>query len=120
MFILSLLKISSILLAIVGTSFIIPIGVALACGENSVLLAFIIPMIASWILLLCVNLPTRKIKFTLSSRHAFVVVALAWAITSLMGSIPLYFSGYFFLSIFEIFIKINSDIIIFVYYIIFI
>ena len=95
MFILSLLKISSILLAIVGTSFLIPIGVALACGENSVLLAFIIPMIASWILLLCVNLPTRKIKFTLSSRHAFVVVALAWAITSLMGSIPLYFSGYF-------------------------
>ena len=95
MFLLGLLKISSILLAIVGTSFLLPIIVAIFCGETGVLMSFIIPMVASWILLLAVNIPTRKFKFSLSSRQAFVTVALAWVITSLMGSIPLYFSGCF-------------------------
>ena len=95
MFIVSLLKISSILTAIVGTSFILPICVALAYGETSVLLPCVIPMFASWIFLLAVNIPARKVKFSLSMRQSFVIVALAWVITSLMGSIPLYFSGCF-------------------------
>lgn len=93
MFLISCLKIISVLLAIVGITFVIPIGIALYCGETQVLLSFIIPMIISLVFFAAVFIPTRKIKFHLSIRQTFVIVALSWVFASLMGSLPLYFSG---------------------------
>ena len=95
MFFITLLKVTSILLAIVGTTFVIPISVALAYGETSYLLSFIIPMVASLILVFAVNIPTRKVKFNMSIRQTFIIVALAWIIASFMGSVPLYYSNCF-------------------------
>ena len=95
MFFLFFLKISSILLAIVGATFLVPLTVALCCGEFSVLPGFLIPMLISFILVLAVNLPTRKMKYNMTIRQTFFTVAMIWLIVSFMGSIPLYFSGFF-------------------------
>lgn len=95
MFLISCLKIISVLLAAVGITFVIPIGIAIYCGETDVLLSFIIPMVLSLIFFAAVFIPTKKIKFHLSIRQTFGIVAMCWVFASLMGSVPLYFSGYF-------------------------
>lgn len=95
MFIITFLKITSILLAIVGATFAIPIAVAVYCGEFAVLPSFIIPMAISFVMVLAVNLPTKKIKYNMNTRQTFLIVAMVWIIASLMGSIPMYFCGAF-------------------------
>lgn len=94
-FTITFFKIVTILLSIVGASFAIPLAVAFAYGESSVYLVFIIPMIVSFILGLAVNLPTRKRKFSMNTRQTYIIVALSWVVSSLMGTVPLYFSGCF-------------------------
>jgi len=95
MFVLTFAKIMSSLLAIVGVTFVIPIGVACVCGEYAVLPSFIIPMAISFVVLLAVNIPSRKFKIHMSIKQTFFVVAAAWVCISLMGALPLYFSGAF-------------------------
>lgn len=95
MFFITLLKITSILLAIVGATFLIPVSVALAYGETAYIMSFIIPMAISFVLVLAINLPTRKVKFNVGTKQTFIIVALSWIIASFMGSIPLYCSGCF-------------------------
>ena len=91
--IITLLRIISVLLGIVGTSFIVPIITAFACGETGCILPFVIPMAASWLSVLLFNIPFRKYKMNLTLRSTFVVVACAWIFTSLFGALPLYVSG---------------------------
>ncbi|MCQ2597192.1 MAG: TrkH family potassium uptake protein [Treponema sp.] len=86
-------RIISILLAIVGLTFIIPIVVALIYGEYSVIPAFAIPMAVGILLFLIFFIPFRHRKISLSTRSTFVVVAGAWIFASLMGAMPIYFSG---------------------------
>ena len=93
MFFVTCLKIISILLAIVGVTFGIPLSVAFVYGEQCAVWPFVIPMAISIVLMLLINIPTRKIKIHMSIRQTYVIVALAWICLSLMGSIPLYFSG---------------------------
>lgn len=93
MFIISLLKISSILLSIVGILFAIPLGFAFYYGESSVYHSFIIPMLVSFAFVLAVNIPTRKFKITMNTRQTFLIVALSWVVISFMGAIPMYVSG---------------------------
>ncbi|MBO4532259.1 MAG: TrkH family potassium uptake protein [Treponema sp.] len=95
MFFINFLKISSILLAIVGASFCIPLFVALGCGEPEMVLPFVIPMLVSFVVCAVVTISTRKIKFTMSIKQTFVIVAMSWVVMSFMGSVPLYFSGCF-------------------------
>ena len=95
MFAVTFLKIASILLAIVGVLFAIPLSIAFVYGEASVYLPLIVPMAISFLLVLAVNIPTRKIKITMNTRQTFVIVALSWIIVSFMGTVPLYFSGTF-------------------------
>ena len=95
MFILTLLRIISILLSIVGITFLIPIVVAIYCDETAMLMPFIIPMVVSIIAMLVINIPTRKIKFNLSTKKTFITVALSWLFASLFGALPFYYSGYF-------------------------
>ena len=82
-------------MAIVGVTFAIPISIAIYCGEPEVLLSFIIPMILSFVFFLSVYIPFRKVKFILSIRQTFAIVALCWITASFMGAMPLYFSGTF-------------------------
>ena len=93
MFVISLLKISSILLSIGGVLFAIPLGVAFYYGESQVYLSFIIPMAVSFVFVAAVNFPTRHRKITMNTRQTFLIVALSWVVVSLMGAIPLYASG---------------------------
>ncbi len=93
MFIISFLKIASILLSIVGILFAIPLGFAFYYGETSVYLSFIIPMVVSFVFVTAVNLPTRKFKITMNTRQTFLIVALSWVVISFMGAIPMYASG---------------------------
>ncbi len=93
MFIISLLKITSILLSIVGVLFAIPLGFAFYYGESQVYLSFIIPMLVSFVFVAAVNIPTRKIKITMNTRQTFLIVALSWVVISIMGAIPMYVSG---------------------------
>lgn len=86
-------RIISILLAIVGLTFIIPISVALVYGEYSVIPAFAIPMGVSILLFMIFFFPFRNRKINLSIRSTFVVVAGAWVFASIMGAMPLLFSG---------------------------
>ena len=93
MFVVSFLKIASILLSIVGVLFAIPLSFAVYYGESSVYLSFIIPMLVSFVFVLAVNIPTRKIKITMNTRQTFLIVALSWIVISFMGAIPMYASG---------------------------
>ena len=88
-----ILKIISVLLAIVGTTYLIPIITAISFKEFSYIIYFLIPMIFSWILCLSVYASTKKIKIHLSTKLTFAVVALAWIFTSVFAAIPFYSSG---------------------------
>ncbi len=90
---LSFAKIVSAIVAIVGTTYILPISVAFAYGENNVIPHFAIPMFVSWLALAFFMLIGRKSKIQLSIRSSFVVVAVAWLTATVFGTIPLYFSG---------------------------
>lgn len=95
MFILSFLKISSIILSIVGITFSIPLVVAIVCGETTMYLPFLIPMLVSLIFAILVNLFTRKEKINMTTKQTFLIVGIVWVIASFMGSVPFYFSGFF-------------------------
>ena len=90
---LSYAKIISALLAIVGTTYLIPIVVALVCAEYSVIASFAVPMVVSWLCFAVFFIAGRKKKIRLSIKGSFVVVALAWVSASVFGTIPLYASG---------------------------
>lgn len=89
------LKIIFAILAIVATTYIIPIAVALNCHEYDMIVPFAAPMVAAWIVYFFVYLFTKKspVRFTIKS--SFVIVAFAWLTCSLFGSIPFILSGYF-------------------------
>ena len=91
--IVNLLQIISVLLAIVGATFIVPLITAIFCNENQVIPSFLIPMLASLAFFLIVRIFTRKRKIVLSNKSTFLTVAAAWIFASLFGAIPLYVSG---------------------------
>lgn len=95
MFVLNILRVLSILLGIVGGTFLIPIGVALACKEYAMIMPFAIPMAISIVFMLAVNIPARKVKYNMTTRQTFLIVALSWVVAGFMGAVPLYFSGSF-------------------------
>ena len=77
-----LLQIVTALLGIVGSTLVVPVITAIACSEYSVIPSFLIPMAASGILYILVNLVFfRKKKINLSIRSTFVIVASAWFFT---------------------------------------
>lgn len=91
--ILSICKIVSVVIAVVGTTFIIPIIAAMLCGENFVITSFLIPMIFSLLIAaIILNIGKHK-KIRLGIRSSFTVVALSWLAASLMGALPLYLTG---------------------------
>ncbi|MCR5252178.1 MAG: TrkH family potassium uptake protein [Treponema sp.] len=95
MFAISFIKIISALLAIVGGMMIMPLCVGLAIGENSVILSFLIPMLASFMLLAIVFIPTRKLKISINTRQTYLIVAGSWIFMSLFGAVPLFATGAF-------------------------
>ena len=78
MILFSIIRVLSVLLAIVGTSFLLPIGVAVAYKEYFVLPSFVIPMLISWIVAFVFSILGKNKKSTLSTKSSFVIVALSW------------------------------------------
>lgn len=89
----TVIRIVFVILAIIGTTYLLPLTVALSLGEKSVIVAFLIPMLASWLIAAILIPLGRKKKVTLSTRAGYVTVVLAWLASSLFGSLPLYISG---------------------------
>lgn len=89
----TIVRILSVIIAIVGTTYLLPISVALYYHETQSLIAFVIPMICSWLIAFVFLICGRKIKSTLSPRSSFIVVALGWIFASFFGAIPLITSG---------------------------
>lgn len=90
MAVISCLRIISMLLAIVGTTFLLPIGVAFAVDETFVIPSFFIPMAVSWIFAAVIFFLFRKKQVQLNTRSTFLIVALAWISASFIGAVPLY------------------------------
>lgn len=95
MVVLNFFKIMFAIIAIVATTYLIPIGVAINCGETDMLLPFIVPMLIAWAAFLLIYLLTKKQPIKLTIRSTFVIVAFAWISCSLFGAIPFILSGYF-------------------------
>lgn len=89
----TVLKIVSVVMAVVGLTFSIPIAAALSCGEWAVIPSFAVPLAASLALAAVVLPLTWKRGSPLSIRGSFAVVALSWISASLMGAIPFYYTG---------------------------
>ena len=90
---LTFFRISSMIVALVGITFLLPIGAAVAFGETAVIQSFVIPMIVSCLIAVFFFIVGRGKEIRLSTRGTFVIVAFAWIFASLFGAFPLYFSG---------------------------
>lgn len=93
MSIFSFFRIIFIVLATIGTSFLLPIITALCCHEEQVIQAFLIPMVASWIFGVFFFLKGRKVQIKFSTRAVFIFVSSVWIFISLFGALPLWLSG---------------------------
>ena len=93
--VLNFFKIIFAILAIVATTFLIPVCTAVYCSEFQMILPFVIPIVMTWILFFIVYLITKKIPVKLTIKSTFVIVASAWISCSIFGSIPFMLSGFF-------------------------
>lgn len=87
-------RINILLLAIISITFALPIGVAIYFQEYQIIPSFFIPGITCIALAIIVLLLGKRKKIAMTPRDAFIVVAAAWFFASLLGSLPLYFSGW--------------------------
>ncbi|MGI5058761.1 TrkH family potassium uptake protein [Treponema pectinovorum] len=88
------IRLFSIVLAIIGTSFLLPIGTALFYGETKVVMQFVIPMLIAWIVGIIFYFAGKKTPIKLGTRAVFAFVSIAWIAISFYGAIPLYSGGY--------------------------
>ena len=91
----SLIKIISLLMLIVSSTFIIPIIVALIYKEIDCVKAFLVPMAVTWVLSIFFLILFRKTKISFSVRANFAITACCWIFSSLLGAFPLFLSGFF-------------------------
>lgn len=87
-------RIFAIILSIIGTSFLLPIGTALAFCEYEVILPFLIPMVVAWIFGSAFYFGGKKVPVKLGTRAVFVFVSFAWIAISFFGAIPLFAGGW--------------------------
>ena len=91
----SFLRILTYVLGLVGTSLLLPLGVALWKGETAVAPAFLVPMLAGWVVAAAFWLLARKRPRVFDVQHAFGTVGGIWIAICLFGELPLHFSGCF-------------------------
>lgn len=89
----TVLRVVLFVAAIVGTTFLFPIAACVVYGELDYVLAFVVPMLASWALGGAALFAGRGRHMALSARGSFVVVALSWLAAGAIGAIPLRASG---------------------------
>jgi len=85
----------SLLLAVVGSSCLLPMAAAYWYGEHVGLLGFGIPMAASWLVAVCLWLSDRGKNSLIGGSNVFVLIGSAWVAISVFGAIPLCFCGHY-------------------------
>ena len=91
----SFLRILFYVLGLVGTSLLLPLGVAYWKGEAAAVPAFLVPMLSGWGVAIAFWLVSRRRPRVFDVQHAFGTVGGIWIAICLFGSLPLYLSGSF-------------------------
>ncbi len=91
----SFLRILIYVLGLVGTSLVLPLGVALWKGESTVVPAFLVPMLSVWGVAVVFWLFARRRPRVFDVQHAFGTVGGIWIAICLFGALPLHYSGCF-------------------------
>lgn len=89
------LRLIFVVLAVVGISMGLPLAVAAHLGEDAMVMPFLVPMLSSVALGLFFFIRGRGRPVKFSVRSVYLFVALAWISISLLGTVPLYASGFF-------------------------
>ena len=92
---LSILRALTYLLGIAGSALLLPLAVAIADSDRRMAIAFLVPLLAGWIVAAVFWFAVRKRPKVFDVKSAFGVVGLIWIAICLFGSIPLHFSGAF-------------------------
>ena len=91
----SFLRILTYVLGLVGTSLLLPLGVAICKGETAAASAFLVPMLTGWGVAATFCLMARRRPRVFDVQHAFGTVGGIWIAICVFGALPLYFSGCF-------------------------
>ncbi len=90
---ISLLRLIFMLLIIISSTMLLPVGVAFFIGETYVMNSFLIPMFFCFFVGGLVLIFTRNLKFKITVRTGFLAVALSWTFASVLGAVPFMISG---------------------------
>src|SRR6056297_1954257 len=89
----SILLILAYLLFILGLILLIPLLIALAFKENKIILiSYLVPGLTSLLIGTIISYIFRNNTIQLNLANSMITVTLAWAISALIGSIPLIIS----------------------------
>ena len=91
----SFLRILTYVLGLIGTSLLLPLGVAIWKGESALIPVFLAPMVSGWGVAAAFWLLARKRPRVFDVQHAFGTVGGIWIAICLFGALPLHFSGCF-------------------------
>lgn len=91
----TVMRILTYVLALVGTSLLLPLGVAVWKGETAMVPVFLGPMAAAWAATLVFWTRARGKLEILDVRGAFEVAGGIWIAICLFGAVPLYLGGAF-------------------------
>lgn len=89
----SIIRINSMLLAIIAITMFLPAGVSIYYGEMNIFFSFLIPALAAIVVGIFFYFIGRKKHLKLSSKAGFIAVATCWLSASLLGSLPFLISG---------------------------
>ncbi|MCR4939023.1 MAG: TrkH family potassium uptake protein [Treponemataceae bacterium] len=93
MTVFSIIRVNSMLLAIIAITMFLPAGVSIYYGEFDIFFSFLIPALVAIVAGVFFFFIGRKKHFKLSSKAGFITVATCWLSASLLGSLPFLISG---------------------------
>ena len=91
----SFLRILTYVLGLVGTSLLLPLGIAIWKDETAMVPVFLVPILLGWGVAVLFWLQARGRPRVFDVQHAFGTVGGIWVAICIFGALPLYFSGYF-------------------------
>lgn len=89
-----LIRVLTLLLGIVALSMLPSLILAFTEGESRVIQAFIYPMVFAFVAASAAIFLGRKVPVRFGPADGFLLVSLAWILTSFFGATPFVFSGY--------------------------
>ncbi len=86
-------RVVAILLVIVALFMLIPTGIALFEGSNTTIMAFVVPEVVAFVILIPLIFVLHSAPVKLTTRDGFLLVTLSWLFSALFGALPFVFSG---------------------------